>query len=465
MKIAIFLDNDPTIRHFIHGGALSEIALRHDVVFAIPPAGHKRVSSDLDVIRSLGRTVEVGFPEPRRRLWRHWFAMEQMKLPLTWDKFEIWKVRWQTFGLKPSLFYGFLALPGIYELTKVGLRIALARHRPIEFEAFLDTEKPDLLLHPSTFEGHFINEVIDAGRARDIPSVLVMNSWDNPSVKRAAAGTPDWVVVWGEQTRRHTIDMMDVPGERVLVLGAAQFDVFRNPSRITREQFRKEHGIEDDAPVILYCGSSIGMNEAEHLELIDDAIEAGKLPPMWVVYRPHPWGVKAEAARRIVGTSWRHIKIEISMRGFLAALASQKEIGFHMAEYARTHDILSCADAVLSPLSTILIEAALHDRPALCYYPSNERQDAVSLTRNAALRHFKELLETNILLVAHNRDEIAPKLIELLTLIGDERHSSYVKDAVRFFVEVPPKPYPAALAELVESIGTGKLVHPNALSR
>ena len=452
MKIAVFLDNDPTIRHFVHSGALGEILRQHDVVFAVPPLGHKRVSSDLGAVHALGRVVPIEFPEPRRKIWRHWFVIEQMKFPISRDKFEIWKVRWSIIGLKPALLYSFLGFPGIYGFTKMALRWALARHQPVEFDAFLDREKPDLLLHPSTFEGHFINEVIEAGRVRDIPSVLVMNSWDNPSVKRAAAGQPDWVVVWGEQTRRHTVDMMNVPEDRVLVLGAAQFDVFRNPPRITPEEFRKEHGIES-GPVVLYCGSSIGMNESDHLLLLDDAIASGRLPPMSVVYRPHPWGVKGDVARRILDTPWKHVTIEASMREFLTTLAERKSQGFYMAEYARTHDILSSADAVVSPLSTILIEAALHGRPALCYYPSRERQDAVSRTRNAQLRHFKELLDTDILLLAEDRNEIVPMVHKLMQRVGDETHRAYVENAVKFFVEPPGGPYPEAFAALIQNIG------------
>ena len=31
---------------------------------------------------------------------------------------------------------------------------------------------------------------------KKIPLIVIMNSWDNPSTKRAVIGKPDWLLVW-----------------------------------------------------------------------------------------------------------------------------------------------------------------------------------------------------------------------------------------------------------------------------
>ena len=36
-----------------------------------------------------------------------------------------------------------------------------------------------------------------------------MNSWDNPSTKRSLIGNPDWLFVWGEQTKKHAEKFVD----------------------------------------------------------------------------------------------------------------------------------------------------------------------------------------------------------------------------------------------------------------
>jgi len=80
-----------------------------------------------------------------------------------------------------------------------------------ELDALLEDERPDVIIHPCVLEGAFLNDLIVATQARGIPFVVIMNSWDNPSTKQAMAGSPDYLLVWGEQTKRHAIEFVGMP--------------------------------------------------------------------------------------------------------------------------------------------------------------------------------------------------------------------------------------------------------------
>ena len=163
-------------------------------------------------------------------------------------------------------------------------------------EALIRRLDLDVLVHPTVFEGYFINDFILVGRRLGIPTIAIMNSWDNPSSKRSVIGVPDWVLVWGPQTRAHAVKYMGVAPERAVSFGAAQFDVFGRPARITREQFCAEYGIDAHKRILLYAGSSKGADEFEHLRMIEDAIDRGDLSDVAIVYRPHPGGMAATRA-------------------------------------------------------------------------------------------------------------------------------------------------------------------------
>jgi len=91
-----------------------------------------------------------------------------------------------------------------------------------ELDALLEDERPDVIIHPCVLEGAFLNDLIVATQARGIPFVVIMNSWDNPSTKQAMAGSPDYLLVWGEQTKRHAIEFVGVAiGTFGAELGAA----------------------------------------------------------------------------------------------------------------------------------------------------------------------------------------------------------------------------------------------------
>ncbi len=73
------------------------------------------------------------------------------------------------------------------------------------------------------------------------------------------------------------------------------------------------------------------------------------------------WGHK------LIDKKWEHVSIDKSMINYLKEIKSGNKKKF-MANYYDTHEILTNVDAVISPLSTILIEAAIHGKPSLCFF-------------------------------------------------------------------------------------------------
>ena len=60
------------------------------------------------------------------------------------------------------------------------------------------------------------------------------------------------------------IKFMGMPKEKVIKFGAAQFDLYKKPPRISRDEFCKTHNINTSAKILLYAGSSKGINEFNH---------------------------------------------------------------------------------------------------------------------------------------------------------------------------------------------------------
>lgn len=451
LKAIIFVDADVTIRHFLLNDTFERLMAEHDCVFVLPPEGWRRIVNGREMIPERFKVCTLELPDDRRLLWKRLVAIDQMRLPTRLDKYRLWKMRFEYQGLKPGLFHAFLALPGIRGVAERVLRRRLKSAPPRRLDALLAHENPDILIHPSTFEGYFINDIVEAGKSLGVPTLLVMNSWDNPSLKRAAAGTPDWIAVWGEQTRRHCIDMMRARSEQVRILGAAQFDVFREPPTISPADFRAEYGLRADAKVVLYAGSSKRLSEADHLHALDAAISNGTLPPTKIVYRPHPYGMRRETAQEILGARWMHVHIESTMKDFIVRISEDRHSGFHITDYRRTHDILSSIDALISPLSTMLIESAVHGKPALCYHPIAEETGNPGIW-TAQLRHFEELFDMELLLVARSSKTFVPAVAALLEQAADTHHGESLKDMVKFFVSQPKERYSRALADFVVEI-------------
>lgn len=446
LKLLIFVEHDVVVRHFLHSGAFAALAARHDCVFVFPERGHPRVAIDVDGLSLGGRTVRLPVAQARLRLWK-WLFLADM---LRWRPGRHWRwvrrFRRRAVGVKAAALLSLAAQPGLFALFRAWVHRRLAAEPNRALEALLGAERPDLLIHPSVLDGVYINDLVETAGRRQLPLVVIMNSWDNPSTKRAAVGAPDWLLVWGPQTREHARWFMGLPAERAVVFGAAQFDVYRQPPRLDRAAFCRRHAIDPRARVLLYAGASKGTDEFADLVRLDEAIARGALGDLVVVYRPHPWGDGGRGGERILDHPWRHVRLESTMRGYLAAVQAGDR-SMSTPDYRDTHDVLSAIDALVSPLSTMLLEAALHGKPALCYLPDDE---AGHYRLARSMVHFQELFAEPAFQVARGTGSLVDGVRGLMEEAADPTAAERYRRAAQKFVTTFDRPYAERLADFIE---------------
>ena len=450
MKILVFVDHDIIIRHFLHSHVFDELVRQHDVVFVFPEAGHKRVTSDLSLL-DLGNAVVRHLPVStgRLKIWQGLMLADMLRWRPGRHYAAMRRFHRGAVGPRAAALYSVLALPGLFQIFRAWSHRRIEAMPYRDMDALLDRERPDVLIHPSVLAGVFMNDLIDASRSRHVPLLVIMNSWDNPSTKRAMTGQPDWLLVWGPQTQSHAVKFLQMSPERVICFGAAQFDLYRNPPRADRHEFCRLHGIDPAARILLYAGSSKGTDEYSHLCALDEAIDRGELGHTVVVYRPHPWGDGGKGGNRILDHDWHNVRIEQTMRGYLERVKTWSP-GITMPDYRDTHDLLSAVDALVSPLSTIIIEGALHGKPVLCFLP--EEDDKTSHFAFALpLTHFDEFFAEPTFLVARGESSLVPAVRSLLDKVGDEDFGQSLRLACAYFVSRFDRPYGERLVEFVEN--------------
>jgi CDP-glycerol glycerophosphotransferase (TagB/SpsB family) len=188
--------------------------------------------------------------------------------------------------------------------------------------------------------------------------------------------------------------------------------------------------------------------------MIEDAIDRGDLPHVAIIYRPHPWGHGGHKGERLISHSWRHVVIDKSMRAYLQSVATGNK-RVNLANYADTHDLLSCVDALVSPLSTIILEGALHGKPVLCLLAEQKGQSSFNLQKG--LVHFKDMYDCPSILMAHDEAELLPKIGELIGHVGDAAFASSLRDACRHFVSDFDQPFSERIVDFVWQTTTTKV--------
>jgi hypothetical protein len=160
--------------------------------------------------------------------------------------------------------------------------------------SLLEGQRPDVVLvSPLVRQQTHQTEVVKAARALDIPSALLVYSWDNLSNKGRIHVAPDRILAWNELQRREAEELHGVDPERVVVTGAPHWDRFfaLEPS-IDREELCIRHGFDADQPIVLYLGSTneVCPDEPPIVETWLDALRgsSGPLRRANILIRPHP---------------------------------------------------------------------------------------------------------------------------------------------------------------------------------
>lgn len=449
MNILIFIDHNIMIRHFIDSGVFHSLSRLHNVAYILPEDS-KRVMHSINADSVGAEIIKITTNRLHIYCWRTLFMVNKLRLIPGKQASILRRIYKCGIPKKIVYIYTLLGIPGIYSLFKLFITIILRLKPYVEMEQLVNNFKADILIHPSVLAGIFIDDVIDVAKRHKIPSVVIINSWDNPSTKHAVAGEPDWLLVWGEQTRLHAQQYMKMPYEKVICFGAAQFDVYNSPPKITRSQFCQREGIEPRKKILLYAGSSKGTEEFKHLLELDNAIEKGELPNIVVVYRPHPWGNAGKGGERIFSHQWRHVVLESTMTFYLEQIShGNKSMSF--PPYTHTHDVLSSVDAVISPLSTIILEAAMHGKPVMCFLPDEDDKDS-HYSVALPMVHFEDMFNIPEIIIARGDKELVPKSINLLKQTEDCKVAEKLKEACQYFEKSFDQPYGERLVKFIEGI-------------
>ena len=119
-----------------------------------------------------------------------------------------------------------------------------------------------------------------------------------------------------------------------------------------------------------------------------------------------------------------------------------------LADYSISNKLLTLVDAVISPLSTMLIESLIKGKPALAFFPDTGQSEVLRLDHI----HFSEFIEIKEANSCFSKKEFIPKCEVLVKQIGDIDISKKLMKKSEFFSSKREKSYGSQLADLVKSI-------------
>jgi len=144
---------------------------------------------------------------------------------------------------------------------------------------------PDLIIIPMTEP---CLEYYDAMRLakNKIPTLGLIDNWDNVSSRGSFGINTDYLGVWGKQTKEHAIKYQNFISKNVFPMGTSRFDnYFSVRDKKIKSNFKFKY--------FLFLESFYNPNNILELKIIDNLISNNEIFKKFkIIYRPHPWQKK-----------------------------------------------------------------------------------------------------------------------------------------------------------------------------
>jgi hypothetical protein len=297
-------------------------------------------------------------------------------------------------------------VPPDAQLKAEEVLLAVEQHLPADPQLLAAVEALDVdavLLISRCSLGGVERDLLKVARALELPSSMLVWSWDNLSSKAALHEHPDHLLVWNELQVDEAERLQGFPRERVHALGAPSFDEFFAAFEAVEAPVR-------NGKTILYLGSSKNISREEAAVIFPEwlaAVRGASDPTVRdarVVVRPYP----GDGAWR----RWRPESSDVEVeRGKKLAPAG----------LART---LAGVDAVVALNTSGELEAAIAGLPVVTFRAGNHAPGQEGSV------HFRYLLEENGGFVIDSRD--LDEHVENLERVLRDGHD---RDGQRAFVE------------------------------
>tara|TARA_B100000579_G_C22531371_1_gene710879 strand:- start:303 stop:737 length:435 start_codon:yes stop_codon:yes gene_type:complete len=136
------------------------------------------------------------------------------------------------------------------------------------------------------------------------------------------------------------------------------------------------------------------------------------------------------------------------MREYLKKISLGEKDIMGLTDYRNTHEILSHCDALLSPLSTIILESWMHGKPALCLLPQEDQSQ--HFINDSRLTHFQDLFKMAELVISRGKVDLIPKTKELMDMTRVTELGKRLRQSSEYFVSMNNEPYGKRLHDFIK---------------
>ena len=287
---------------------------------------------------------------------------------------------------------------------------------------------------------------------------IVPPGWDNISSKLHQYIYPDFVIERGDQNVELAKKLFELDEKHVSKVGVPHYEMyFSYQHEYDLENKRKEYldkiGIPADKKVLLFGGALRPFDETSLLEMLDNAITNGVLENVHIIYRPHPSRNKRIKEKSYFDYDFKHITFDEELKETYINIVEEKNnVVNKLPDLINYMDLYNSIDAIISPFSSVMVEAALFGKPVLGLACDDGIHFGYSSTKEIATReHFKVLKKFDWFIQCDEKEKLIDDCKNLLQITKSPNIQERVKQDIEQIVYHDDKEFSQRLLEAINS--------------
>ncbi len=234
------------------------------------------------------------------------------------------------------------------------------------YGAMLERYRPGLVV-ASTAGWRLDRYLLREAAARRIPTAAAIVGWDNPSSYSLPGAPMDYATCWSQLQADELVLGSDWRPEQVNIGGIPSYDgYFRGIWRVPREEYFAQHGLDPGRRLLCYACSFVSFSpNYQNIEALARLVHEEALgEPSQLLVRLHPnhfmdnhlfAGERERIQELARSLPHVHVVQPVPLGG---------ELGYYSGEdMPEKTSMMAHADVFLTVYSTMVVEAAIHDRP------------------------------------------------------------------------------------------------------
>ncbi len=287
----------------------------------------------------------------------------------------VWQVQDEAVGRRKTVMPVMRGAVNLLRSSKTARQLLVKqqmRYTPELYTDLYERYRPDLVV-ASTPGWRLDRYLLRQAVRRGVPTAAVIVGWDNPSSYSIPGAPVDWVNCWSDVQKEELILGSDWNPAHVHVGGIPSYDgYFRKQWLMPRDEYFRLHKLDPNRKLLGYACSFITFSpNYQNVEALARLVAEDRLAePSQLLIRLHPNHFMDEPL--YAGERERIFQLarELPNVHVVEPVPLGGELGYYSGEdMPEKTSMMAHSDVFLTVYSTMVVEAAIHDRPivSVCF--------------------------------------------------------------------------------------------------